>query len=408
MAGLGAAGAYGISSTLIEIFCDVRGYALALFFVIASFWYLLRFLRHEVGALLAFSVIVSLGVLTEYYVVFYLAACVAVLLAQRKWGAVAAACILPCLTMAWLYFVHLRIQPSTENNVLDFYWNGRGSVWAFVWSGIRSDFGYLMPFGLDTSHANVLALVMLGVLVAGVALRSAPAQILALLLLELAILGITRRYPFGGYARQQSVLFPFVFLTMFGVVDLVVASVTFRALRAAVVALVTAVVAASFVYDWRHVPKISKELFTETYADFARVSKSQAVYVDQFSLIAYYIHVHSWEWTIERRLRCPERVDVYQTVSPAGEKRLVVRNLDEWNFDLTRPDTYNVLANAMQQSHLSSIDLFYYRQGGETMSRDIASEKIAIQRLSGQAGLDMDEGMYNNAEALMTFTLRGD
>lgn len=180
------AGAYGLSTTLIEIFCDVRGYALALFFVIASFWCLVTFLEPPAKpgnwrALLAFSVLVSLGILTEYYVVFFLAACVVLVLqhlvinlafrehlahfAPTNPVAVAAVCVLPSFTMAWLYVVHLRIQPSTENNVLDFYWTGHNSLSAFIWSGIRSDLAYLMPFGLDSLRtASLLAALILSII----------------------------------------------------------------------------------------------------------------------------------------------------------------------------------------------------------------------------------------------------
>src|SRR3954464_13312281 len=71
-----AAFAYGFSVTLIEIFCDVRGYPLALFFVVAAFWCFIRFLetlpdRKASRFLLGWSVLSSLGVLTEYYVSFF-------------------------------------------------------------------------------------------------------------------------------------------------------------------------------------------------------------------------------------------------------------------------------------------------------------------------------------------------
>ena len=48
---------------------------------------------------------------------------------------------------------------------------------------------------------------------------SAPGLLTAAVFVELALGGLTRRYPFGGFDRQQSVVFPLLFLTGFTFLD---------------------------------------------------------------------------------------------------------------------------------------------------------------------------------------------
>src|SRR4051812_23777907 len=120
-----AALAYGLSVTMIEIFCDVRGYALALLFTLAAFWCFIRFLQAPQGRkagrfLLGWSVLGSLGILTEYYVLFFILACFGILwfhvlrfpqhhgqsirFIREMPSAVAQPLILLCCTVGWLYF----------------------------------------------------------------------------------------------------------------------------------------------------------------------------------------------------------------------------------------------------------------------------------------------------------------
>ena len=154
------AAAFGFSMTIIDLACDVRGYSLALMFVIWAYYYLLSTLQEEdrgklPASAVIFGVLCSLAILTEYYSVFFVAACWTTLsffaasnLDVRKrlselWGRaryhLAAAIALPLITGCWLYLKHLRYQPSTENNVLDFYWDSRSPMLSFITKGIKND-----------------------------------------------------------------------------------------------------------------------------------------------------------------------------------------------------------------------------------------------------------------------------
>ncbi len=351
-----AAGAYGFSISMIEIFCDVRGYSLALTFVIGAFWCLVRMLgdsrrQGARGLFLWWSVLVSLGILTEYYVIFFFCASLIVLsleiLRRRQciriasndlrewWPALTLGLALPFLTIVWLYTVHFRFQPRMQNNVVEFYLPAGRAASAFLWSGLRSDLNYLVPFSPHSAaFQNVAAALLIAVTVcvaAAGAYRkescahgSLPALILLILLAELGISSVVRIYPFGGYERQQSIVFPFFVLTLFGSLDLVFQLLSSVRLKRTIAGAALIAVAGSFAYSWRNYPRVSEELFTATYQTFrAKLPDVHGVYLDQFSLIAYFTHTHDWHWKFREHLQCPERVDVYETVSPGGRKSLL-------------------------------------------------------------------------------------
>ena len=85
------AAAYGFSITIIDITCDVRGYALALFLILLAFYYFLNFLLGECQqkqlkrSLVLFGIFTSAAISVEYYAVFFWAACFGVVLLNALW-----------------------------------------------------------------------------------------------------------------------------------------------------------------------------------------------------------------------------------------------------------------------------------------------------------------------------------
>src|SRR3954451_11556326 len=133
---------------------------------------------------------------------------------------------------------------------------------------------------------------------------------LAFLLSQLAILSLLRRYPFGGFERQQSIIYPFLILLVFSVCDLAFAWLPSLRLRILSAIAVAALIAAHFVFSWAHMLRFSEELFSGGYRAFrSELPDVHAIYVDQFSLVAYYTHTHEWNWRFKEHFRVPERVD---------------------------------------------------------------------------------------------------
>jgi hypothetical protein len=426
-----AAGAYGFSLTLIDLACDVRGYSLALLLVLCSFYYLAKLLQdpgdaHGPQSLVASSAFASLAIATEYYAVFFVLASGVALFLQlsssrdlrlglkqlfhRSPFAVFISAALPCLTSASLYIAHLRYQPSTENNVAEFYRSPGHSISTFLATGLQSDLDYLSP--IETHFAPgwlfLVAAIAVALICGRLLWRSAgrialtlPYIVLVTLLIELMILSVARRYPFGGFARQQSIIFPFIVLTTFAFIDAVLRRLRNRILQTTILIIIAAAIAASFAYHWRKFPKVPEELFTRDYKTFSTLPPGP-VYLDQFSLIAYYIHTHAWKWHFEHYFHEPDRIDSYETFSPSGSTRTVLRNLDAWNFEILKPEFYEILARTLTDAGLRTVNIFFLKQFPQVVDRPEAAQRAEIESLARGAGFTVGPIIYDNGHCYMT------
>ncbi|MBV9302426.1 MAG: phospholipid carrier-dependent glycosyltransferase [Acidobacteriaceae bacterium] len=433
-----AAAAFGFSITMIDMSCDVRGYPLALFLVLCAFLFFLDlfvdFSQARINrALLWFGIFSSLAISTEYYAVFFWLAClIAVLvcalrypafreavvkrLAANRRSALGSIALVLCIVAA-LYFTHVRYQPTTENNVSQFYFQAGDSLLRFLSSGLRSDLNYFLPVEI-ASTAAMIALFLSGLFLLFylVFLHSGnerqvaattPALIFFLLLSELILLSLVRRYPFGGYVRQQSILFPFLLLTGFVILDRSVGLFRNFSIRNTLLITVAILIAVNFSYRWRKFPKISEELFTREYNTFrTNLSRAEIVYVDQFSLIAYYIHTYSWKWQFTKHVPGNEKVDAYLTTSPSGEQQMILRNKDEWNFDLLDPKFYFVLADSLRTAQVKSANLFFLKQMAKPDRASVDSDVQTIRDQAARFQLAADPIVYRNTEAYATFRLK--
>ena len=411
------AAAYGFSITIIDITCDVRGYALALFLILLAFYYFVDFLldgweQKEVKRSIAlFGIFTSLAITVEYYAIFFWIACLGVVLLNALWDgefrkarfgwlarewfyAVQFIIGIPLCVLLYLYQVHLQRHMGLEKHLIQFYWNHSRSITEFILQSLRDDLNYILPIEIPSATALFVSLPLIVALIWFLIFRrhgevtraasTAPILLLVLLFLQLIVLGVAASYPFGGEARQQSIIFPFVLLSGFLVFDRCVAFVRLPLMKNVVLVCTAALVVVSFSYWWRKFPKVSQELFTTDYNTFtAGLPSTQAVYVDQYSLIAYYIHTHAWKWQFHKALLKPIRVDSYRITSPSGEHLIVLRNR-EWNFDLRSPVFYTDLATALRSTRVNSANLFYI---ANTDPAAVAVNPDAVSLLAEQAGL---------------------
>ena len=431
------AAAYGFSMAMLQINTDVRSYPLALLFTILAFSYLTKFLL-DLGPrsgryLLQFSISTSLAIATEYYAIFFFFACLAVL-ALLLWtnsmfrerllewrrenrSTALASSLLPMLVMAFFYVMHIRHQPSAYGHVAAFYWSPGTPLGEFILRNLRADLNYLLPIQIPTTSALVLLLVLFVPLLLyfGLfrrkSLRSTAAGVPGLLVLallaELIFVSLAGRYPFGGFDRQQSIFFPFLIMTTFLLLDWTVARLRLVWLRGTVLAAVAILIAANFSLSWQKTPGNSEELCTAEYKTFlSSVIPAQAIYVDQFTLIGYYIQTHQWKWKFRTHFLAPERVDKYDLTSPSGQKLVLLRNVDQWNFDLHKPEFYQVLARSMRGAALTSANLFLVKQAaGHADPAGIQAEQVQIRKMAGDAGLGVRSLHDDNAQADISFTL---
>jgi len=248
------AGAYGFSRTMEEIFIDVRSYPLALFFVLAAFYFLIDFLSGDARrnrSLVLFGIFTSLAIASEYYAILFLLACLGTLVllwaissksrersrawASRHWRVLIAAFGLPFTVIACFFRIHINYARMMDRLAsggypsVDFYWRPGLSRIDFVLCNLRADLNYMLPIGLSSAGVVLGGVVVFAPFLLYRGLwskqsRQSPASgipdLLSLLLLaELIILSLLRLYPFEGLARQQSILFPFFTLTAFRFLD---------------------------------------------------------------------------------------------------------------------------------------------------------------------------------------------
>ncbi len=272
-----AAAAYGFSMTMLGINIDVRSYPLALLFTVAAFGCFVNFLQASPEPapnreLLKFGIFTSLGIATEYYVIFFWIACLAtlgLLVAIRvsfresfvswlspNWRSATASLAIPFLVIAFFYRTHIRYQPKSYGHVSAFYWTPGTSKAEFLLRNLRLDTNYLLPLQIPSTWPLLLflvpaisAIIYTGLLsknsrrslVAGV-----PGLLVLFLFLELAVLGLIDRYPFGGYDRQQSIYFPFFLLTGFVFLDRLLHNIRFAWIRTIFITVVAAGIAINF------------------------------------------------------------------------------------------------------------------------------------------------------------------
>jgi hypothetical protein len=407
-------------------------------FVIVAFYYLVDFLlaTYDIPpkrSLMLFGVFTGLAIASEYYAIFFLFACVGVLgllwvthfamreslkkWATRNWYAPAIAFGLPVTVIAYFYETHIRYHHLIAyNHVREFYWTPGSSLIDFILCNLCADLNYLFPIQIPS------VTVLLGVLIVFVPLLTyfgvfrkqshrllavdVPGLVLLLLLVELIVCGLLRVYPFGGNDRHQSILFPFLTLTTFILLDRLIACVSASWLKTGILGATAVLLAANFSYQWRKMPRRSVELLAQEYGIFqANVAPAQALFVDQFTLIAYYIQTHDWKWKFRRHIQ-KSHVDEYYLTSPMGERLVLLRNRGEWNFDLSRPEMYKVLAQSLHEAQLTSANLFLIKQlRGHSDSSTVAAEKTRIRKFAADAGLEVTSLYADNAQAAVTFTV---
>ena len=408
-----AALAYGLALPSVIISSEVRSYMLCVFFLLVSFYYFLDFVdgRSHAQSRLGFAVFAALAMLSHYSAFFYIFACLvvtAILDVRSGWRTVLNRLPLNLGVFApvaglgvLLYFTHTRQHAAVANHLNEFYFQPGGgeSVIAFLARNGQYLFNSFSPVEVATPTQFVI--VLAGLFLAGgctmyLIRRPMPentrawATVLttAIILGSIAISGILGKYPFGGYLRQQFILFPFAVLCAGVLLDRSAGAIRNKRLRAllatAIVLLTIGVSSVSFYL----LPKVSTEVGTAHASRFSEVFPSpSSVYVDQFNLITFFIHHHDWKWEFVGQNPAVPSLDVYR-VSKGAAGFLVVRDRARWNADLADEMFYADLAAAITSQPFASMATFYVRQNVQPISmEDEAAIANGIVELASGAKL---------------------
>lgn len=243
-----AALAFGLALPSIIISCEVRQYMLCVFFVLVSYSYFLDLLTSkETGAATKkralFAIAAALACLSHYCAVFYLVALflIAVLLIPirqpRPWWRAASrevATFGPVFgIICYEYVRHFGTRGMPWNHLMEFYYQPGGpeSLREYILRNLQNTLNLFSPWPVQ-SHplalAILAALLVLGLVTLYLVRRAkepknlfAIATVLApaLMLAGIMLAGALSKYPFGGFLRQQFVLFPFLVLCAFLLFD---------------------------------------------------------------------------------------------------------------------------------------------------------------------------------------------
>jgi hypothetical protein len=417
-----AALAYGLALPSIVISNEVRTYMLAAFLVQISFYYFLG--RDSMRSRILFAVFAVLACLTEYYALIYVGAALLFALAfpvvrrRLEIGTFAAILALP----VWEYLSHFGARSVAYDHLPTYYFqpDSAESAAEFLLRNLRNELNWFSPWQVPDGavfYAMLAALVAVAVVIVLLVRRaSRPKNLpaLAILLLPLIMMcaimagALMRAYPFGGFLRQQFILFPFLVMCPFLLVDRLLTSAP-RTVTLAIAAVLAIGVTYVSVEDYRAWPKSPQLLLTDQMARYnRRFPAPQAIYIDQFNLITFFMHHHNWQWNFIAPLPGSSTVDVYR-LSRDNHSMLLFRDKDHWTLDLRDPQLFSQMARGMRTWHLSSTTIFCLAQpGGKARTEaQVTAYRNRIAELTAAEGLCVQRLDLENYDVYAEFRTAG-
>lgn len=431
-----AALAYGLSLPLILTSNEVRGYMLSSLFIQISFYYFLDLVGEEQPPTLrprvVFSVMAVLACLSEYYALLYVGAVLLFALALpivrhrsnwlrallREIATFAAILALPVAE----YISHLGARSVAYDHLPTYYFqpDSGESAAAFLLRNLRNELNWFSPWPVPEGPAfyAVFAALLAAAIAIVFFVRRGNArknsQALASLLIPLIAMGaimaaaLIRAYPFGGFLRQQFVLFPFLVVCPFLFMDRLLASAPRKASL-----VVAAVLALGVTYvnvdNYRAWPKVSEMLLTDQMARYNRLfPAAQSIYIDQFNLITFFMHHHNWQWNFVAPLPGSDTVEVYK-LSRDNRSLLLFRDRDHWNLDLRDPQLFSQMARGMRTWHLSSSTIFCLAQpvGKTRTEAQVTAYRNRVAELTAAEGLCVQRLELDNYDVYAEFRTAG-
>ncbi|MGH7788588.1 MAG: hypothetical protein ACRERC_17085 [Candidatus Binatia bacterium] len=384
---------FGLAMTTVIMACAVRSYMVSVALMLVAFRLYLDLIdprreRLEARTRVWFVVALIAAILTHYSAVFLAVAAAALpcLYAavdrpyRRWWGGRLRtgwrgefATIVPILAVVVaVYVVHTSTFDAPMNFAAQFYPDQaelaagliRGGA-SFVSRSLVAEIDLFGPLPIAALPAATRAVVvsLLGVLAAGLAVilrrradwvvAAAPLATLAILATAMMGAALIGRYPFGGFLRHQFILFPFIVLSGFALLDELVARSGHRRI---VLLAVCAAVLLNAVLQWQRMPFTADEPFAEEAVQFDRIlGHSRAVYADQYSAIHFFAAHQRDAWSAPTELR--ENFFAIP-VRGSGRTLLVVRDLTRWSCDVSDPLLYRDLREVIELTGLPAVDLF--------------------------------------------------
>ncbi len=431
-----AALAYGLALPGILISNEVRTYMLSAFFVQVSFYYFLDLIPeqqpHSLKPRILFAVMAVLGCLTEYYALIYVGGVLLfslllpIVRRDAKWGRALlrelATFVLILALPVWEYISHFGTGTVAYDHLPDYYYKPETgeAVIDFLLRNLRNEWNWFSPWPVpDGTPFYALMGILLVVAIAIVFLSrkwrdtvnlAALVSLFLPLVMMCAIMvgALLRAYPFGGYLRQQFVLFPFFVVCLFLFLDRILSAVP-RTASLIVAGVLTVAVIAAGVETYQAWPKIPQLLLSDQMARYNRdFPATEAVYIDQFNLTTFFMHHHNWKWEFEQPVATHPTVDVYK-LSRDNHSMQLFRDKDRWNLDFRDQQLYASVADSMTARHLSSMTFFCLAQSpGKARSPSMLDAyKDHVAELAAGHNLCVQKMDVNNYDVYAEFRRAG-
>jgi hypothetical protein len=391
---------------------------LCTFFVLLAFHAYLNLIDHGFDAAdtadrATFAIGAGLAMASHYSTVFFLAAAVAAPVAysalvpefrrrlyrglRSRWPANLATIGPPVAIAASFLFYHAENWYGRLGHLPAFLFHPEAeTAAAFVMRQMRELLRLFYPLPVETAGGLALAVAslaaLLGIVTKGTgenAVRLRMPAVFALLIVAfLGVGGLAGRYPFGGLLRHQFVVFPFLVLSVFAAAVVMANPVGRYPYRGIVVALIGLAVAANAFHATRTFRPSADRIGEREMSAFGQAIPSfPAVYLDQFSLIAFFTRYHDWDWRFVRGPWHRRHIDVWN-LSRSGVQLFVCRDMDTWVVDLTEARIYRRLAACLRRTRAGSVALFGLEHPGvkAPLGSDAMSAE-AIRQGAAQEGL---------------------
>lgn len=422
------AAAFAFSTTAIVMSVEVRSYQLTIFLVLLAFHSYLPMLkgpqqRTTLRPYVTFSIASTLAVCSQYFAIFFLGACLAILpllavasngfrrrilspVGRKFLSLMALSFLLPSAAFIAQYFTHLRRQP-VQGYLYEYYWGltPNEALPAFLVRNCRTFFNLFSPVELRTTTVFVILLgtgTALLCILAKTArngsrvrtLSGVPVVIAIVVTLELLVSSLLGTYPFGGLLRHQYIAAPFLLLAAFVVLDRCM-GVAGRLLPKQVVAgVLGAAILVNLVVRWpRLIVFPGAVILTEEFNTYASTFPgARAVYLDRFGVIGYFAHTDDGRRCFVRHITDAAIIDEFRIVGGKHDGTLIFCDKTRDNISLSDTSVYQSFANCLRQAQIKELTLFLFTAGGRPFEQapgdlanlvreNAARQGVAVPRL---------------------------
>lgn len=430
-----AALAFGGSMAAIVMSVEVRPYMLATFFVLAAFHQYVTLLRADAetspGAETRFTVFSILALLTHYYTAFFLMACAvypaAVAVANREYRcalliyltkrrvglatrALAIVSVAGCLYAAHGSRLLLLLNHLPEH----YYQPGRETLLSFLLRNAHNTFNLFAPIPIPRGE-DFLSLAMTFVVLLVLAFHltpfhrktedvpaAAPLSFSLLIVGLIVIASVMGKYPFGGRLRHQFIVFPFLLTGFYVFLDRLAGLVKEERFRKQILVLCAMAVAYLSVNQIRAFPVLSKDHSADQIRGYySAFPRPQGVYLDQYNLIAFFIHHRDWSWRHQVPWSPGQTIEQFR-LEKDGARLLVFRDkTPRWNLDLLDEGWYKDLAECVRNSQLPELTLLCIRQVGAWP--DTPDFRRRVEVLAGRHNLQVRKLVLDGSASYAAF-----